>query len=67
VPGQMVGARWIPEDGSELWSDLRKTEGGKVKKRSPAGWIAEAFDTYEKSRGRSRSYGPVTLFCGVAA
>jgi hypothetical protein len=41
-----------PKTGATLWSDLRKTEGGKVKNGHLLDGLREAFDSYEKSRGR---------------
>jgi hypothetical protein len=41
-----------PKTGATLWSDLRKTEGGKVKNGHLLDGLREAFDNYEKSRGR---------------
>ena len=41
-----------PKTGAMLWSDLRKTEGGKVKNGHLLDGLREAFANYEKSRGR---------------
>ena len=41
-----------PKTGATLWSDLRKTEGGKVKNGHLLDGLREAFDNYEKSKGR---------------
>ena len=41
-----------PKTGATLWSDLRKTEGGKVKNGHLLDGLREAFDNYEKSRGK---------------
>jgi hypothetical protein len=41
-----------PKTGATLWSDLRKTEGGKVKNGHLLDGLREAFDSYEKSKGR---------------
>jgi hypothetical protein len=41
-----------PKTGATLWSDLRKTEGGKVKNGHLLDGLREAFDTYEKSKNR---------------
>ena len=41
-----------PKTGATLWSDLSKTEGGKVKNGHLLGGLREAFDSYEKSKGR---------------
>lgn len=41
-----------PKTGATLWSDLRKTEGGKVKNGHLLDGLREAFDNYEKSKSR---------------
>jgi len=41
-----------PKTGATLWSDLRKTEGGKVKNGHLLDGLREAFDNYEKGKGR---------------
>ncbi|HXR32500.1 MAG TPA: hypothetical protein VN830_02235 [Verrucomicrobiae bacterium] len=41
-----------PKTGATLWSDLRRTEGGKVKNGHLLDGLREAFDSYEKSSGR---------------
>jgi hypothetical protein len=41
-----------PKTGATRWSDLRKTQGGKVKNGHLLDGLREAFDSYEKSRGR---------------
>ncbi len=41
-----------PKTGATLWSDVRKTEGGKVKNGHLLDGLREAFDTYEKSKNR---------------
>jgi len=41
-----------PKTGATLWSDLRKTEGGKVKNGHLLDGLREAFDSYEKSKSR---------------
>lgn len=41
-----------PKTGATLWSDLRKTEGGKVKNGHLLDGLREAFDSYEKLKGR---------------
>jgi len=39
-----------PKTNAVLWSDTRKTEGGKVKNGHLLDGLREAFDSYEKSR-----------------
>jgi hypothetical protein len=39
-----------PKSSAVLWSDLHKTEGGKVKSGHLLDGLREAFDAYEKSR-----------------
>ena len=41
-----------PKTGATLWSDLRKTEGGKVKSGHLLDGLREAFDNYEKGKNR---------------
>ena len=41
-----------PKTGATLWSDLRRTEGGKVKNGHLLDGLREAFDSYEKSKSR---------------
>jgi len=41
-----------PKTGAMLWSDLRKTEGGKVKNGHLLDGLREAFDNYEKGKDR---------------
>ncbi len=41
-----------PKTGAMLWSDLRKTEGGKVKNGHLLDGLREAFDNYEKGKNR---------------
>ncbi len=41
-----------PKTGATLWSDLRKTEGGKVKSGHLLDGLREAFDNYEKAKNR---------------
>jgi hypothetical protein len=39
-----------PKTGATLWSDLRKTEGAKVKNGHLLDGLREAFDNYEKGK-----------------
>jgi hypothetical protein len=39
-----------PRTSAILWSDLHKTEGGKIKNGHLLDGLREAFDSYEKSR-----------------
>jgi hypothetical protein len=41
-----------PKTGATLWSDLRKTEGGRVKNGHLLDGLREAFDSYEKGKNR---------------
>ena len=41
-----------PKTGATLWSDLRRTEGGKVKNGHLLDGLREAFDNYEKGKDR---------------
>jgi hypothetical protein len=41
-----------PKSGTTLWSDLHKTEGGKVKNGHLLDGLREAFDSYEKGKSR---------------
>lgn len=41
-----------PKTGATLWSDVHKTEGGKVKSGHLLDGLREAFESYEKSRDR---------------
>lgn len=50
--GQTRVALLDPKTGATLWSDLRKTEGGKVKNGHLLDGLREAFDNYEKGKGR---------------
>jgi len=41
-----------PKTGATLWSDLHKTEGGKVKSGHLLDGLRQAFDEYEKARNK---------------
>ena len=41
-----------PKTGTILWSDVHKTEGGKVKSDHLLDGLREAFGSYEKARDR---------------
>jgi hypothetical protein len=41
-----------PKTGATLWSDLHKTEGGKVKSGHLLDGLRQAFDEYEKNRNK---------------
>lgn len=41
-----------PKTGSTLWSDLHKTEGGKVKNGHLLDGLRQAFDEYDKGRSK---------------
>jgi hypothetical protein len=41
-----------PKTGATLWSDLHKSEGGKVKSGHLLDGLRQAFDEYEKSRNK---------------
>lgn len=41
-----------PKTGAALWSDVHKTEGGKVKSGHLLDGLREAFGSYEKARDR---------------
>ncbi len=41
-----------PKTGSTLWSDLHKTEGGKVKNGHLLDGLRQAFDDYDKSKNK---------------
>lgn len=42
-----------PKTSTTLWSDVHKTEGGKVKNGHLLDGLREAFETYEKNRSHS--------------
>ena len=42
-----------PRTSTTLWSDVHKTEGGKVKNGHLLDGLREAFEIYEKNRSRS--------------
>jgi len=41
-----------PKSGTTLWSDLHKTEGGKVKSGHLLDGLRQAFDEYEKGKNK---------------
>jgi len=41
-----------PKSGATLWSDLHKTEGGKVKSGHLLDGLRQAFEEYEKNRNK---------------
>jgi len=51
-PGHTKIALVDPKTGSTLWSDLHKTEGGKVKSGHLLDGLRQAFDEYEKARNK---------------
>ncbi len=51
-PGHTRIALLDPKTGATLWSDLHKTEGGKVKNGHLLDGLRQAFDEYEKSRNK---------------
>jgi hypothetical protein len=51
-PGHTKIALVDPKTGSTLWSDLHKTEGGKVKSGHLLDGLRQAFEEYEKARNK---------------
>jgi len=49
-PGHTRIALLDPKTGAVLWSDVHRTEGGKVKSGHLLDGLREAFDSYDKSR-----------------
>ena len=49
-PGHTRIALLDPKTGALLWSDVHKTDGGKVKNGHILDGLREAFDSYDKSR-----------------
>jgi hypothetical protein len=51
-PGHTKIALLDPKTGATLWSDLHKTDGGKVKNGHLLDGLRQAFDEYEKNRNK---------------
>jgi hypothetical protein len=51
-PGHTRIALIDPKTGTTLWSDLRRTVGGKVKGGHLLDGLREAYDQYQKSRSK---------------
>jgi hypothetical protein len=49
-PGYTRVALIDPKTGALLWSDVHRTDGGKVKNGHLLDGLREAFDSYDKSR-----------------
>ncbi len=51
-PGHTKIALVDPKTGATLWSDVHKTEGGKVKSGHLLDGLRQAFEEYEKARNK---------------
>jgi hypothetical protein len=51
-PGHTKIALVDPKTGATLWSDLHKTEGGKVKNGHLLDGLRQAFEEYDKNRNK---------------
>jgi hypothetical protein len=51
-PGHTKIALVDPKSGATLWSDLHKTEGGKVKSGHLLDGLRQAFEEYEKGKNK---------------